>query len=201
MHIQIEGCEASGKTTLLNRLNTYYQQLGKQVITEHFPTYTSPFGKLAREILDSKYQFKHNDFYITLLSIADQLLYSEQVNYPSDIIYLQSRGILSTIVYSDLHSVAWTHTSEKVFNLLKLLPFPDTIIYLEPEFDLVKDRLTHRSYSNIYDQVSYIQTILLRYKTVIKYLSRNSRLNIKTIPITAEQPSGYVFNTCKQYLS
>lgn len=199
MHIQFEGCEASGKTTLITQLNSYYTKLGYSITTQHFPTNNSPFGELAHKFLNQDYNFIHNHFYITLLAIADQKLYGEQVNYSSNNIFLESRGILSTLVYSELFNINWTPWTEKVLELIELISLPDLIIYIKPEISLVEDRLKQRSYFNMYDKTSFIKPILERYEAMIPFL--NKKVKIHTININGEHPSGYLFNTCKNYIN
>lgn len=183
MLIQIEGNEASGKTTLINKLVRHYQNLNCSDF--HLPTLSTPFGVEARKILTNKlYADNHKinrEIIITLLAYLDQ--YVLNANRDSSRLIIQSRGILSNLVYANLSSNTMDKFTEQVLGLIKLLPKPDLIIYLNPPISELESRLINRNIQNpkevnIYDQVHLLNSIHERYLLCTPYLTE---YNIKEI--------------------
>lgn len=174
MIIQLEGCEASGKSTLLNRLIPYFKQKGLSVKSEHYPSDKTPFGKLARNFLScNEIVGVDSGFLITLAAIADQHIHnltSEQYQNNSDNAYICSRGVISTLVYSDLHNLQADSFTGKVMLVLDdYVIKPDVVIYLDPPVDVVLSRLARRNSSqkSIYDQANLVKTIKAKYDSVL----------------------------------
>lgn len=200
MHIQIEGCEASGKSTLIEKLKKYYQTRGYLITSNHFPTSTTKYGELAHEILNNKTRNKSSDYYITLLCLLDQKYISEKYINVKDnprLLKVDSRGVLSTLVYSNLKDANNPNSILAYYELIHEDLIPDLIIYLCPNSDIVTSRLKNRRSLSIYDQINLIEVIKNRYSFVIDLLK--DKLNIITISINNDEDVDQLFhNTTKK---
>lgn len=175
MIIHFEGCEASGKTSLIKYFKDYLTKLNIDVVTEHFPSDKTVFGNLARQLLYSdKNPNVNSNFLITLAAMGDQHLLSPSFSsYQKDHTnaYLTSRGLISTLVYSDLFNVQQDNLTNKLLPLIDYLPNPDFIIYLNPSTDEVIKRLTGRNQSkSIYDTTDLVNVIKAKYESVLDLL-------------------------------
>lgn len=175
MIIQLEGCEASGKSVLLKQLAYYLQELGLNVKVNHFPSNNTNFGNLAQDLLYKKNPPQVNtNLLITLAAIADQHLckleMDEYYNNKTNA-YIASRGVISTLVYSDLFNNTSTSLTTKVLQFIEYLPRPDAIIYLNPSIDEVSRRLKSRNGNkSIYDQIDLATVIKTKYESVFDCL-------------------------------
>jgi thymidylate kinase len=202
MQIQLEGCEASGKSTLLKHLKTYYQNRGYLVTSTHFPTMNTPFGVLSHKILNQSYQFNDYSLYITLLAIADQKEYNNKFKNILDnpkLLTLTSRGLLSTLVYSDLYEEQLSDFTKSIYQILQKSPKPDIIIYLKPTVDIVIARLATRRDHSIYDKTNLIEIIQKRYTLLIDWLE--PRCNILTINIDSQTSIDDILKISTDYIN
>jgi len=175
MIIQIEGCEAAGKSLLIKHLTNYLTKLNIEVVSEHFPSDKTAFGNLARNLLYSEKDINiDTNFLITLAAIGDQHIHKpymcSYINNKSNA-YICSRGVISTLVYSDLFNNEPSNLTGKLLSLLDYLPHPDAIIYLDPSVDVVVKRLMGRSgVKSIYDQEDLVKVIKAKYESVLDCL-------------------------------
>lgn len=167
MYIQIEGTEASGKSTLIKKFKQDYGFIVSDTV--EFPNVASSYGFLARQHLDSKEVLKYmtlktRSMMITLLSICDQ----QEWRSDNNLLLVSSRGILSTIVYSSLSD---SKVEEAVINLIDYIPKPDLIVYIQPPIKILTERLSLRDKdSSIYDKVELTEQIIHKYhECMFKY--------------------------------
>jgi thymidylate kinase len=186
MLIQIEGNEASGKTTLINTLSTLIKHnnlLNKYNYQSiHLPSKHTHFGKICQQLLKGDVSYLYlladlvnltnkpisKEIIITLCAYLDQYIVNN--NIPLDTISIQSRGVLSNLVYSDLSSLDLSNNfTQYILPLITLLPKPDLIIYLKADSNSLRHRLTNRlEPKKIYDDVKLLDIINARYEKVIK---------------------------------
>lgn len=185
MIIQLEGCEAAGKSFLLKYLSYYLEELNISVEIEHFPSTKTDFGKLAHSLLYSDRNPNiDTNFLITLAAIGDQHIYKPYMTSylgNKNNAYLTSRGLISTLVYSDLFNHDSSNLTAKLLPLLEYLPHPDAIIYLNPSLEEVTCRLSGRAeIKSIYDQQELASIIKAKYDSVLDCLDhRYSILHIE----------------------
>lgn len=186
MLIQIEGNEGSGKTTLINNLTNLIAE--DKTLSKfhyrwiHLPSKQSPFGRICRQILkgDTSYlrqsfrteQTINKEIVITLCAFLDQyIMNNNSAELFEDTITIESRGILSNLVYADLSSTNFNENfTQYVLPLITLLPKPDLIIYLKQDTEVLKNRINKRSEvdKKIYDDVQLLDLINTRFDKVIK---------------------------------
>jgi thymidylate kinase len=181
MIIQLEGGEASGKSTLLNLFSKYLKHKPsiKTVTSIHYPNPTRDFGDLAYSIIRQKHTYQNPSFPITLLCICDQ--YTTYVSSPhiykevNDKVLLSSRGYISTLVYAELYKDKLEDSVTSILEELikRYIPLPDVVIYLDTSVDIIEKRLKMRlkttkdKSENIYDKVELIKVINERYNLIL----------------------------------
>lgn len=181
MIIHFEGCEASGKTSLIRYFKDYLISINISVTTEHFPSEKTTFGNLARNLLYlDKNPNVNRNFLITLAAMGDQHILSPSFSSyqkNSTNAYLTSRGLISTLVYSDLFNTKPNNLTNKLLPLIDYLPSPDFIVYLNPSTDEVIRRLTSRNQpKSIYDTTDLINVIKTKYDSVLDSLEHKYKI-------------------------
>lgn len=182
MLIQLEGNEASGKSTLLKALfdalcaDTRFKNF--TIGTAHLPSSSTEFGLIARDILNHKDTYLKplyspvsepvpRELVLTLTAYLDQYIHNTNLN--RHVINLQSRGIISNLVYSDLSTTNLDSSlTQYILPLITLLPKPELIVYLGvPNNELIRRLTTRKEQASIYDKAELIELIRARYEKVI----------------------------------
>lgn len=211
MLIQIEGNECSGKTTLINNLSKLISEddyLSKFTYRWlHLPSKQSTFGRICRRILhgDSSYlKEAHNtdeviskELVITLCAFLDQYIVNNRLD--KEVIQIESRGILSNLVYSNLTSSELSDNfTQCVLPLITLLPKPDLIIYLKCDSLTLKYRLENRCEpKSLYDKSNLLDVINTRYDKVIKLFPSWVIQIIDSNLLSSEECSNIALNLIK----
>lgn len=173
MRIVFEGCEASGKSYLLTTIFGKLVELGYIVRVREFPRSSSKYGSLARKALKRS---NIDSIELTLLCILDLLAASKEID--PNVIYLEGRSKISTLVYNDLGN-----TNIDFSSILSIIPDPDLLVYLDTPIDLVTQRLARRSIAdkNDYDNINNQVCIKDLYAKYIKDIT-----NLPVIHLTTE---------------
>lgn len=167
MLIQFEGTESSGKTSVINAVYHYIKNsdLTCDLKVRHRPDNQTVFGMYANDILNGNFENLKGDrsFIISLLCMLDAHCFPSE----PDKVTLQSRGFLSTLVYSGLGG--YKYLSASLLTLEKCFERPDIVFYLDTPEDVIIERLSKNTERSIYDQEEYVSLIKKRYQTVINY--------------------------------
>lgn len=168
IRIVFEGAEATGKTTLIKELRKALRKEGFDVITREFPNRKSQYGKIARKLLKSPELTQSVALQISLLNIMDQHVSNpDLLEYEKDTVILDSRGFMSTLVYSDLVSPVRENTIfYDISCLTKHIPMPDLMVYLDPPFEFIQENLQKRRDTDIYEEIDLVNKIKVKYKEV-----------------------------------
>ena len=149
--IVMEGaCDGIGKSTQYDKLRNKLNELGYKVISHHFPSYDTFYGKLVEAYLAGKFgsieelsPYFINSLYAIDRACAWNLELKEA--YDSGAIVLLDRYTTSSIIYQ---STTFNSTSERKkfidyvsdYEYNKLgIPKPDMVLFLDAPFDLVTE--------------------------------------------------------------
>lgn len=178
----IEGIDASGTTTQLQRIDELCRRWKRSCWTTSEPT-PGPVGQLIRSVLAGRVQVA--PLSLALLFAADR---NEHVNGPEGIREHLSRGelvvsdryLFSSLAYqslgSDFHTVLQLNTE---------FPLPQKLFYIDVPVDVAARRLAARHHRDLFDERVVQQRVAEHYERVLTYYA-DSPMEIHRIDGTQE---------------
>ena len=150
-YIVLEGVNACGKTTQVERLKEFFEKQGKDVIITSEPNDALPAGKLVREIITNKGKFPSTA--LQYLYTADRVVNHETIIIPAlkeGKVVLSSRNFWSALVYGVLDAGGTKYTrddadlilvAQGVLSMYHRFILPDTTYYLDVSVETVMQRM------------------------------------------------------------
>jgi dTMP kinase len=169
--IVLEGIDGSGTSTQASLLREYlFRRDHKAVITSE-PS-SGPIGNLIREGMKRRVLFTHDeglfDAQMAYLFAADR--HDHLYNEVDGVFKLISDGytVISTRYY--FSSLAYHCNSPKDFEFVKRLnekfPDPDLVIYIDNPVELSINRMSHRSFSDRYENEAKLIKVRDNYEQI-----------------------------------
>lgn len=182
LYIVLEGTEASGKSTQLKELASYFKKQGKEVVTTREPRKEGIIGDMVHKILLG--DLKLNPVAFQYLFSADRMLNHTDVIEPAlkeGKVVISDRNFWSAIVYGILDRSEKGFKKESMDQLLvaqSILSFyhqfivPDFTFYLKIPIEVSLKRLRGKSeMKEIYEEEDKIRTIIKGYNFIAKNFS------------------------------
>lgn len=187
LYIVLEGVNASGKTTQVDRLKTHFAKLGKTVITTSEPNDHLPVGKLIREIINGTDALPKS-IILQHLYTADRLINHETIVIPAlrrgDIV-ISSRNFWSALVYGVLDKGSGTYkhadtnlllVSQSILSMYHQFLLPDYTFFLDVSLDTVMQRIAHmHKAKDIYEKREKLRQLIAGYQWIAKQFVQEIR--------------------------
>lgn len=181
LYIVLEGANASGKSTQIEHLKSYFQNQGKEVVVTSEPNDNLATGKLIREILNGKTQVPPSA--LQYLYTADRIVNHETIILPSlksGKIVLSSRSFWSAIVYGVLDKGAdYTRpdadlllVAQGVLSMYHMFMVSDFTFYLDVTLDTVLERISSMNKQlDLYEKKEKLNQLIEGYRWMAKQFS------------------------------
>ncbi len=180
LYVALEGTEASGKTTQVEKLKKYFESKGKQVVITREPRKEGVIGDIIHKVL--KGELKMNSLAFQYLFSADRVLNHEEIVKPSleaGKMVISDRSFWSAIVYGVLDKTEGEYKKETIDQLLvaqSILSFyhqfmvPDYTFFLKIPLNISIERLQNerKQVKEIYEDEEKIEKIIKGYEFVFK---------------------------------
>lgn len=148
-YISIEGCDGSGKTSLVNELFLYLKDRKKILVTNEFASDHSKFSKdLIRIAVSEYYEIDEIAGQILFAAIARQhqvKVISPALKSGNWDIVLSDRCIDTNFAYGLAHGLSMNELEKIFYMSYKETKLPDLTILLNIEPELAQERLSFRS--------------------------------------------------------
>jgi dTMP kinase len=177
LYIVLEGINASGKSTQLERLKNYFEEKGKTVVITSEPNDELVIGKLIREIITKTRNVPSAA--LQYLYTADRIVNHETIIIPAlqkgDIV-LSSRSFWSAIVYGILDTGAdYTRPNmdlllcaQGILSMYHQIMISDVTFYLDVTLDTVLKRMEQMGKPrDIYEDKEKLSQLIAGYKWVV----------------------------------
>ncbi|MBI4097494.1 MAG: dTMP kinase, partial [Candidatus Levybacteria bacterium] len=175
LYIALEGTEACGKTTQVEKLKEYFSSIGREVITTREPRKEGIVGDLVHQILLGKKDFPAKA--LQYLFTTDRVLNHEEVVLPAlktGKVVISDRVFWSGIVYGILDRMGEDYDTNAEDYLLiahSILSFyhqfiaPDYTFYLKIPLDISLKRLANerKQSKEIYEDKEKIRKVIEGY--------------------------------------
>jgi dTMP kinase len=179
LYIALEGIDGSGKTTQVDRLLSYFERQGKEVIHTREPRKGEGLiGKLIQDILHGKTavspvafqylftadrQMHHQDLILPALE-AGKVVISDRCFW-SAIPY----GILDTNEDIDANSIQQKLVAQSILSFYHEFTVPDKTFYLDVSLDTAIERITEGEGANeIYEDKAKLNRAIEGYQWLLK---------------------------------
>ena len=180
MYLALEGTEASGKTTQVEKLKEYFQSKGKEVVTTREPRKEGIIGDIVHQVL--KGELKMDSLAFQYLFSTDRVLNHREIVMPAleqGKIVISDRSFWSAIVYGVLDRAEGEYKNEVIDQLLvaqSILSFyhqfivPDYTFLLKIPLEISIKRLQNerKQAKEIYEDETKIKKIIDGYDFVFK---------------------------------
>lgn len=173
--VNIDGCDCTGKSTLVDHLITHYTKQGLKVHYLHFPRYDTPIGKIIKKVLLKEIKMHPSSF--QMLCSADRLEWSIN-DYPKlkkifDLVFVD-RHTTSALVYAQIDGL---DKEEILFNDRRIVK-PDINIILFAPIDVLLKRLEKRQEKiELYEKREIMEKALEKYLELYKYYPNVDYIN------------------------
>jgi len=166
--LNVDGCDGTGKSTLVNGLINHYTNLGKKITFLHFPRYDTEIGKVIKKVM-----YKEIEMHPSAL----QMLYSsDRLNWYTyefpklkeefDIVIVD-RYLTSGMVYG---AVDGLDPQEILFNDRRTAK-PDANIILVADVETSLKRMAIRNeIATLYENALNIETATNNYRNLINLI-------------------------------
>ncbi len=182
LYIVLEGTEASGKSTQLKELASYFKKQGKEVVTTREPRKEGIVGDMVHKILLG--DLKLNPIAFQYLFSADRMLNHTDVIEPAlkqGKVVISDRNFWSAIVYGILDrsekgfkkaSMDQLLVAQSILSFYHQFIVPDFTFYLKIPLEVSLKRLGGKSeMKEIYEDEDKIRMIIKGYNFVAKNFS------------------------------
>lgn len=178
LYIVLEGINASGKTTQIERLTEYFEGKGKTVVITSEPNETLPIGKLVRDIITKRWDVPAAA--LQYLYTADRIVNHEKLIIPAlkkgDVV-LSSRSFWSAIVYGildkegfyDQQNMNLLLTAQGILSMYHRIMLSDFTFYLDASLQTVMERMKQMGKPrDIYEDKEKLTQLITGYKWMVK---------------------------------
>ncbi len=177
LYIALEGTEASGKTTQVEKLKEYFESKGRSAVTTREPRKEGIIGDIVHRVL--KGEVKMDSVAFQYLFSTDRVLNHQEIVMPAleaGKTVISDRSFWSAVVYGVLDRTNGKYNKETMDQLLvaqSILSFyhqfivPDFTFYLKIPLDVsVKRLLQKKGKKEIYEEKGKIEKIIKGYDFV-----------------------------------
>lgn len=199
LFIVFEGIDGSGTSTQASLLQDYFINKGSRSVLSPEPS-SGPIGNLIREIMKGRIilteDSKKFDEQMAYLFAADR--HDHLYNDIDGIFKLIDRGFnaISTRYY--FSSLAYNcNTLEEfkfVSGLNKKFPNPDLVIYVDIPVELSLNRMSDRSYRDIYENREKLTTVSQNYRDI--FFEYDGLL----LQVDGSEPKDFIHQTIVQFI-
>jgi len=190
MYIIFEGNECCGKSSHAKSAKKYLESrlCISNIIYREAPDKTNPYGNLARDLLKRPYS-NVNNISISIASLMSEAFNSHELTQEN--IVIQTRSILSTLVYSELGCCLDTDISNAILELVPLFTPPDILFLMDCSLETIERRLAQRladktSALDVYESINFIKKIDCKYKLFTNTLSAIWKTQTKFIKVNSD---------------
>lgn len=173
--VNIDGVDATGKTTLVENLMKHYKKNKVGITYLHFPRYTTEIGKVIRKALDG--QITMHPSALQMLYSADRLSWSDKEYKELSkkfSICLVDRYTTSGLVYGQIDGL---NKEEILFNDRRIVK-PDKNIILFADIKTIMHRLKDRNIqADLYEKEETMKLALEKYLELYKYYPSVNYIN------------------------
>lgn len=197
MYIVLEGINASGKTTQVERLQKYFEKKGKEVVITSEPNDSLPAGRLVRDIITKKLPVPSTA--LQYLYTADRVVNHETIIKPAleaGKIVLSSRNFWSALVYGVLDAGGKDYTrndadlllvAQGVLSMYHRFMLPDVTFFLDVDVDTVMSRMDAMGRErDIYEKKTKLAKLIGGYRWVVnqfpnEFVTINGEAELKDV--------------------
>ncbi len=178
LYIALEGTEASGKTTQVQKLKEYFESKGREVVVTREPRKEGLIGDIVHQVLNG--ELKMDSLAFQYLFTTDRVLNHREVIVPAlkeGKMVISDRSFWSALVYGVLDKLEGEYKKESIDQLLvaqSVLSFyhqfivPDLTVFLRIPLDISLKRLQNerKQDKEIYEDKEKIEKIISGYEFV-----------------------------------
>ncbi len=180
LYIALEGTEASGKTTQVQKLKDYFESKGKEVVLTREPRKEGVIGDLVHQVLTGKKDFP--SLALQYLFTTDRVLNHSEIVDPAleaGKVVISDRVFWSGIVYGVLDRMAENYdvkTEDYLLIAHSILSFyhqfiiPDMTFYLKIPLNISLERLKNerKQAKEIYEDEEKIKKVIDGYEELFE---------------------------------
>lgn len=210
LYIALEGIDGSGKTTQVERLVTYFQKQGREVVRTGEPRKgIGPVGQLIQNVLTGDLKIPSVAF--QYLMSAERAIHHEELVMPSlqaGKVVITDRCFFSAVPYGILDRVMDTGNGKYDFSMGEIIlsaqsilsmyhqfVIPDLTVYLEVSVETAMQRLSHmHKETEIYEKADKLEKVMSGYYWLIEKFPKEIKC------VDAEQSISNITNAIIQLL-
>lgn len=198
LFIVIEGPDACGKTTQIEKLKNYLSENQKEVILTREPGGTEISEKIRKLILDPKNENMKDETEALLYAASRAQHYLEKIKpaVESGKVVICDRFVHSSLVYQGYARKLGIQKVKEINDFALNGYSPDVILYFDIDYDEAQERLISRGNLDRLEKASeeFHRDIYRGYKKVFKEVSQNVEV------IDARKNIEEVFNVVKKVI-
>lgn len=198
LFIVIEGPDACGKTTQIEKLKNYLSENQKEVILTREPGGTEISEKIRKLILDPKNENMKDETEALLYAASRAQHYLEKIKpaVESGKVVICDRFVHSSLVYQGYARKLGIQKVKEINDFALNEYSPDVILYFDIDYDEAQERLISRGNLDRLEKASeeFHRDIYRGYKKVFKEVSQNVEV------IDARKNIEEVFNVVKKVI-
>lgn len=178
LYIALEGTEASGKTTQVQKLKKYFEEKGREVVLTREPRKEGLIGDMVHEVLKGDRPFP--SVALQYLFTTDRVLNHEEVVKPAlkaGKVVISDRSFWSAVVYGildrmgqdyDVESADYILVAQSVLSFYHQFIVPDLIFYLKIPLEVSLKRLQNerKQAKEIYEDEDKIKKVIEGYDAI-----------------------------------
>jgi len=171
--IVIDGCDGTGKSSLIQRLHNDLQQSGKSVYITKEPT-DGQIGSHLQAILRGEHDFKESS--LCLLFTADRIEHQSEIisNLQSHDYVICDRYYHATMVYQSTYTPSILDNI-KVYDI----KIPDLTLLLDADLATIMSRISARcKEKSIFETEAKLRELLTRYRSLKSLLDYHENIHI-----------------------
>jgi len=201
LYINTEGLDKSGKSTLLNQINGYFNSKFFTVAEELEIGKESPFD-LSRAIR-SYLSFSSEELVIDkelynkmagILFTANRFRLEAYVKSQTTVKHLiMGRGIVSTLVYAEIDDLHYNNLIKEINLTKQLITQPDIIFYLDIDMNTYINRLGN-NYSELESYEADIHSFNKYKARYAKYLDVMEKSGVQVIKLDGRDKPEIIYN-------
>lgn len=177
LYIVLEGINASGKTTQVEKLQKYFEKKGREVVVTSEPNDALPAGQLVRDVITKKMEFPSAA--LQYLYTADRVVNHETIIVPAvkeGKVVLSSRNFWSALVYGvmDVGGTQYTRrdadlmlVTQGILSMYHTFMLPDATFFLDVDVETIMKRMNKMDKErDIYEKKDKLKQLINGYRWV-----------------------------------